>query len=665
MANIGITPAPWSQDNSRIVINLTVNARYVAGTNIWTYLQNGSASRTELGPDGYFRSFTAVSGTADATITWSAPTPASGDFVRKVGDTMTGALTIENGINSTSGTLYLGSQAGGLRSLNYDGTQYNLANANLTVGGQITASHFNGTATAIDNQANSATILATSTPTANDIARYDAAGQLWTNTTLGGYAGGRNSFGALSIWGVKGGWNGINFADGTHANSGTLMVDPAGVWQGFYNTAESAWLWRFANGVLDIGSVAQAANATTLAGMAITGFNRGDATGTGATNRTLTWNTDANDVTRPSSFTQFPPSTVNAPTTDWFFTLQTNHTANVAGNQYQWQLASPFSSDNMFYRRCGNAWGAWYKIPLVRQSDGYHVNVSQIYSDALLSGSWVMGNTHIIVNGSNNETNAAFPGNGALMFGGGPGITGEGIMSPRTGTDAGSLYLCTASASRMVIQSNGSLRIGSSSSAPSGISANSDVAIWRSSTGGTTGALFLNLAVNRYLFWDGTNYNMPGGNLVLNGVTVNSSAEIKKDIQAFSLKPKSHYHNLKPSWFRYKEYGTPKEHKDLEEVMVLDENNIPQKVKMPAPDYIFEQEQPLSLGFIAEDVEQVLPEAIQMSKEGANGEKPVKGFNPLHLTAVLWQRMQDAELYIERLEQRLANLEQAGGRFRL
>lgn len=39
-------------------------------------------------------------------------------------------------------------------------------------------------------------------------------------------------------------------------------------------------------------------------------------------------------------------------------------------------------------------------------------------------------------------------------------------------------------------------------------------------TGGTTGVIFLNQAANRYLYWDGTNYNMPGGNLIVNGQTV-------------------------------------------------------------------------------------------------------------------------------------------------
>lgn len=608
MASTGIAPAPWSQDSGRTVINLVVNAAYNAALSQWTYLQTGTASRTELGPDGYFRSFTASSGTAGGVVTWSAPAPASGDFVRKTGDTMSGALVV----NST-----------------------------------VTATHFNGTATNIDNQANSATIAASTTPTANNIARYDGAGQLYTNTTLLGYAGSRNGFGALSIWGGKGGWNGLNFADSGHANSGTLMVDPAGVYQGFYNNTDASWLWRFNSGVLDIGSVSQAANATNFANTAITGFNRGDATGSGATNRTFTWTSDANDVTRPSGFSQFQPSTPNAPTTDWFFLLQTNHTGNAAGNQYQWQLASPFFSDNMYYRRIAQAGGAgpWYQIPLIRQSDGYCMNVGNGYYNELLSSSYVIVNTANNYNGS-----ASWPSTGAIMFGAGPGGSGEGIASPRSGADLGSVKIFANSSPWITVQSNGNVRLGSTTSAPTGLSGNVDISCWRSSTGGTTGVIALNLATNRFLYWDNTNYNMPGGNLILNGIQVNSSAEIKQNIRPFEPKHYKHYHNLKPSWFKYRDYGTSHESVDRDELRLAGRESS---------GYVHQQqEQPDWLGFIAEDVEATVPEAVQMSKEGPNGEAPVKGYNPVHLTAILWQRVQDAELRAEALEARLETLEQ-------
>lgn len=39
-------------------------------------------------------------------------------------------------------------------------------------------------------------------------------------------------------------------------------------------------------------------------------------------------------------------------------------------------------------------------------------------------------------------------------------------------------------------------------------------------TGGTTGIIFLNSAGNKYLYFNGTNYEMPGGELIVNGTSV-------------------------------------------------------------------------------------------------------------------------------------------------
>jgi hypothetical protein len=47
---------------------------------------------------------------------------------------------------------------------------------------------------------------------------------------------------------------------------------------------------------------------------------------------------------------------------------------------------------------------------------------------------------------------------------------------------------------------------------------NGDITTYRS--GGTTGVIYLSNSGSRYLFWDGTNYNMPGGNVVANGTTL-------------------------------------------------------------------------------------------------------------------------------------------------
>jgi hypothetical protein len=47
------------------------------------------------------------------------------------------------------------------------------------------------------------------------------------------------------------------------------------------------------------------------------------------------------------------------------------------------------------------------------------------------------------------------------------------------------------------------------------LNTNGDIKCYRA--GGTTGVLFLNSAADRYVYWDGAVYNMPGGNLMVNG----------------------------------------------------------------------------------------------------------------------------------------------------
>jgi len=51
---------------------------------------------------------------------------------------------------------------------------------------------------------------------------------------------------------------------------------------------------------------------------------------------------------------------------------------------------------------------------------------------------------------------------------------------------------------------------------------NGDITTYRS--GGTTGVIFLGSSGSKYLYFDGTNYNMPGGGLTLNGATTLTSS---------------------------------------------------------------------------------------------------------------------------------------------
>jgi hypothetical protein len=57
-----------------------------------------------------------------------------------------------------------------------------------------------------------------------------------------------------------------------------------------------------------------------------------------------------------------------------------------------------------------------------------------------------------------------------------------------------------------------------------------DLKVYRS--GGTTGVLYLNSAGSRYIFFDGTNYNMPGANLLVNGGTVWHTGNIGTPLNA-------------------------------------------------------------------------------------------------------------------------------------
>jgi hypothetical protein len=58
------------------------------------------------------------------------------------------------------------------------------------------------------------------------------------------------------------------------------------------------------------------------------------------------------------------------------------------------------------------------------------------------------------------------------------------------------------------------------------VSANGDMTSYR--TGGTTGVIYLSSSGSNYLYWDATNYNLNGGNLVVTGnITANSDETLK------------------------------------------------------------------------------------------------------------------------------------------
>lgn len=66
------------------------------------------------------------------------------------------------------------------------------------------------------------------------------------------------------------------------------------------------------------------------------------------------------------------------------------------------------------------------------------------------------------------------------------------------------------------ITTSGALVAGAPSTISGNLTvANGDIKVYR--TGGTTGAVYLENGINHYLYWDGTNYNLPSGNLVAGG----------------------------------------------------------------------------------------------------------------------------------------------------
>jgi hypothetical protein len=148
---------------------------------------------------------------------------------------------------------------------------------------------------------------------------------------------------------------------------------------------------------------------------------------------------------------------------------------------------------------------------------------------------------------------------------------------------------------RLYISASGSVLVGA------GYNTNTygDLGVARS--GGLSGAIFLQGFGSRYLYYDGTNYIMPGANLVLNGVTVSSSRHLKKNVRDFPQATR----RLRVRLFeRIAGGGT-------------------------------------SLGFVAEEVEPIFPEGIAPIGAGANGEDI--GKLGIDLMAVVAKHEQDIQ----------------------
>lgn len=90
----------------------------------------------------------------------------------------------------------------------------------------------------------------------NHIFTWDGTNNVWQGLvvdsagaiTIPGvmFASGSNtSYGALTIYGEKNGWSGINFRDAAGNNVGTVMMHAS--YSGFFNSADNQWRWRVDN----------------------------------------------------------------------------------------------------------------------------------------------------------------------------------------------------------------------------------------------------------------------------------------------------------------------------------------------------------------------------------------------------------------------------------
>lgn len=90
--------------------------------------------------------------------------------------------------------------------------------------------------------------------TTNPAYDLDVNGVVRMNKLVG--IGADNSYGTISFKGTKNGFAGINFRNASDLNLGSFLLTTQ--YGGVFNSADTAWVWRFNNGVLDVGSIASA-----------------------------------------------------------------------------------------------------------------------------------------------------------------------------------------------------------------------------------------------------------------------------------------------------------------------------------------------------------------------------------------------------------------------
>jgi len=132
-----------------------------------------------------------------------------------------------------------------------------------------------------------------------------------------------------------------------------------------------------------------------------------------------------------------------------------------------------------------------------------------------------------------------------------------------------------------------------------------DIYAYRS--GGLTGVLFLNAAGSRYLYNDGTNYQLPGGGLVLGGgFSAAGAITATGDITAFSTSDKRLKTNISQIQDSLNKVNSING-------ITFDWNEEGQKSRQSEEEVFGNRRE---AGVIAQEIEEVLPEVVVTRKDG-------------------------------------------------
>lgn len=232
----------------------------------------------------------------------------------------------------------------------------------------------------------------------------------------------------------------------------------------------------------------------------------------------------------------------NAPHAGWNIGNITVHN-NDWIQQEVWDFTLNAGSTKYLRRKQAGAWGAW--------------TFNQYFGDHIFVGKWGGGSNY------------------------------GGVMSHNekylimTGTSDANTYVGAKAGGEVVIRADDNdatkeLKVGSTVVTPLNLLARDFTA----SRGDGTGVIFLNAANTRYLYWDATTYNLPGGPLLVGGVvtatnfTATSDERLKQDM--LPVTPDRNLELLSLHTWNWRGSGNP------------GRGVLAQQVKILAPDYVHE-----------------------------------------------------------------------------